>query len=112
VFLTTDAVQVEINPFVESSENRVFSIDAKINVDDNAKFRQKAIFEIAAKESECEDIREQKAHECGLNYVGLDGNIACLVNGAGLAMATLDIIKLYGGEPANFVSIFVLFISF
>lgn len=78
LFIELDAVQIEINPFVESSEDRVFCIDAKINVDENAKFRQKQIFETAEKESECEDVREVKAHECGLNYVGLDGDIACL----------------------------------
>lgn len=78
LFIELDAVQIEINPFVESSEDRVFCIDAKINVDENAKFRQQEIFKTAEQDSEYEDIREVRAHESGLNYVGLDGDIACL----------------------------------
>jgi succinyl-CoA synthetase beta subunit len=78
LFIELDAVQIEINPFVESSENRVFCIDAKINVDENASFRQKELFETAEDGTECEDAKELQAHKTGLNYVGLDGDIACL----------------------------------
>lgn len=103
MFNALDATQIEINPFALSSENEVICIDAKINFDDNAKFRQERIF--AMQDHSETDHREVSAQEANLNYVGMDGNIGCLVNGAGLAMATMDIIKLYKGEPANFLDV-------
>jgi len=101
LFINVDATQVEINPFATTPDGRVVCFDAKINFDDNAAFRQKAIFE--QEDTAEQDPREVEATKLGLNYVGMDGNIGCLVNGAGLAMGTMDIIKLYGGEPANFL---------
>ncbi|KAI1705348.1 ATP-grasp domain-containing protein [Ditylenchus destructor] len=103
LLLKIDATQVEINPFAETSGDKVYCIDAKINFDDSAAFRQKEIF--ALESGEEQDAREVEAHKYHLNYIGLDGDIACLVNGAGLAMATMDIIKLNGGEPANFLDV-------
>lgn len=103
LFLNVDATQVEINPLVETADGQVVSVDAKINFDDNAQFRQKAIF-LMDDHSET-DPQELKALQNNLNYIRLDGNIGCLVNGAGLAMATMDIIKLHGGEPANFLDV-------
>eukprot|EP00211_Chloroparvula_japonica_P006438 CAMPEP_0119152344 /NCGR_PEP_ID=MMETSP1310-20130426/47668_1 /TAXON_ID=464262 /ORGANISM="Genus nov. species nov., Strain RCC2339" /LENGTH=427 /DNA_ID=CAMNT_0007144697 /DNA_START=119 /DNA_END=1402 /DNA_ORIENTATION=+ len=100
LFITSDATQVEINPLVQTSDKKVYCVDAKINFDDNAAFRQKDIFEMHDPSED--DPREVAAGKADLNYIGLDGNIGCLVNGAGLAMATMDIIKHYGGEPANF----------
>lgn len=102
-FLAVDAVQVEINPLAESQKNDVVSIDAKINFDDNAEYRQKEIF--SQQDTAEIDPRELEAAKYNLNYIPLDGNIGCLVNGAGLAMATMDIIKLEGGEPANFLDV-------
>ncbi|XP_022201753.2 succinate--CoA ligase [GDP-forming] subunit beta, mitochondrial [Nilaparvata lugens] len=102
-FLKVDATQLEINPLVETEANTVVSVDAKIQFDDNAAFRQKDIFQLH--ETGEMDPRENEAQKHNLNYVGLDGNIGCLVNGAGLAMATMDIIKLHGGEPANFLDV-------
>ena len=103
VFLKTDAALAEINPLVVTRAGELLAIDAKITFDDNAMFRQKAI---AAMEDESQqnslDVRAKKAN---LNYISLDGNIGCLVNGAGLAMATMDIIKLHGAEPANFLDV-------
>lgn len=81
----------------------VFAVDAKLNFDDNASFRQKDIF--ALRDTAMEDPRDVAAEEAGLNYIGLDGNIGCLVNGAGLAMSTMDIIQLHGGSPANFLDV-------
>jgi len=101
MFLKVDATQVEINPLGVTPDDRIVCFDAKVNFDDNAEFRQKEIF--AQNDTSEEDPREVKAAEFGLNYIGMDGNIGCLVNGAGLAMATMDIIKLNGGEPANFL---------
>eukprot|EP00036_Acanthoecidae_sp_10tr_P021132 CAMPEP_0206317610 /NCGR_PEP_ID=MMETSP0106_2-20121207/16727_1 /ASSEMBLY_ACC=CAM_ASM_000206 /TAXON_ID=81532 /ORGANISM="Acanthoeca-like sp., Strain 10tr" /LENGTH=428 /DNA_ID=CAMNT_0053749213 /DNA_START=11 /DNA_END=1294 /DNA_ORIENTATION=- len=101
LFAKVDAVQVEINPFANTKDGRVVCFDAKIGFDDNASFRQKEIF--AQEDTAESDPREVEAASIGLNYVGMDGNIGCLVNGAGLAMGTMDIIKLYGGEPANFL---------
>jgi len=101
LFISVDATQVEINPFAVTPQGQVVCFDAKIGFDDNASFRQKAIFEQADHTED--DPREVKASALGLNYIGMDGNIGCLVNGAGLAMGTMDIIKLYGGEPANFL---------
>ncbi|XP_059616898.1 succinate--CoA ligase [GDP-forming] subunit beta, mitochondrial [Phlebotomus argentipes] len=103
LFLKVDAVQIEINPLAETSEGEVISVDAKLNFDDNAQFRQKRIFEM---EEETEaDAQEVEAAKYNLNYISMDGNIGCLVNGAGLAMATMDIIKLNGGNPANFLDV-------
>ncbi|XP_063220157.1 succinate--CoA ligase [GDP-forming] subunit beta, mitochondrial isoform X4 [Bacillus rossius redtenbacheri] len=103
LFLNVDAVQLEINPLVETDKGCVIAVDAKISFDDNAWFRQKEIFEMEDK-SEI-DSREVEASRYNLNYIAMSGNIGCLVNGAGLAMATMDIIKLYGGEPANFLDV-------
>lgn len=103
MFVGTDATQVEINPLVENEAGAAMCLDAKLNFDDNAKFRQSDIF--AMRDTTQEDPREVAASEYDINYIGLDGNIACMVNGAGLAMATMDIIKLYGGAPANFLDL-------
>lgn len=103
LFLEKDATLVEINPIAELPDGDVVCIDAKINFDDNAEFRHKEIFEM--RDTSQEDAREVRASAHDLNYIGLDGNIGCLVNGAGLAMATMDIIKLHGGEPANFLDV-------
>eukprot|EP00055_Hartaetosiga_balthica_P003872 m.9218 g.9218 ORF g.9218 m.9218 type:complete len:424 (+) comp3406_c0_seq1:35-1306(+) len=103
LFIGVDATQVEINPFAETPDGRVLCFDAKINFDDNASFRQKDIF--AQRDTNEEDPQEVEADEIGLNFIKMDGNIGCLVNGAGLAMATMDIIKLHGGEPANFLDV-------
>eukprot|EP00696_Hemimastix_kukwesjijk_P010064 gnl/Hemi2/22649_TR7558_c0_g1_i2.p1 gnl/Hemi2/22649_TR7558_c0_g1~~gnl/Hemi2/22649_TR7558_c0_g1_i2.p1 ORF type:complete len:387 (+),score=183.47 gnl/Hemi2/22649_TR7558_c0_g1_i2:159-1319(+) len=102
LFIETDATQVEINPFAFTNQG-VLNVDAKINFDDNAAFRQKEIF--AMRDTSQEDPRDVAAAKYDLNYIGLDGNIGCLVNGAGLAMATMDIIKLEGGNPANFLDV-------
>jgi succinyl-CoA synthetase beta subunit len=103
VFFKTDASLVEINPLVVTKDGKLLAIDAKINFDDNALFRHN---DIVAMEDETQekplDVRAKKAN---LNYIALDGTIGCLVNGAGLAMATMDIIKLYGAEPANFLDV-------
>ncbi|CAH1783137.1 unnamed protein product [Owenia fusiformis] len=103
LFMKVDATQVEINPFGETPDGEVVCFDAKINFDDNAEFRQKDIF--ALNDTSETDWREVKASEHNLNYIGMDGNIGCLVNGAGLAMATMDIVKLSNGEPANFLDV-------
>jgi len=102
-FVELDASIVEINPLVVTQQGDVIALDAKINFDDNALFRHPSI-EALRDEAE-EDAAELEAAKHGLNYVTLDGNIGCMVNGAGLAMATMDIIKLYGGEPANFLDV-------
>merc|ERR1711976_695737 len=102
-FLTVDCLQLEVNPLAETPEGIIYTADAKLGFDDNAQFRQKAIFEM--EDTTESDPREVEAAKHSLNYVQLDGNIGCLVNGAGLAMATMDIIKLYGGEPANFLDV-------
>lgn len=103
LFLSVDATQIEINPLVETNDKQVISVDAKLNFDDNAKFRQKDIFGLEdVTES---DPREVEAARYDLNYIGMTGNIGCLVNGAGLAMGTMDIIKLHGGDPANFLDV-------
>ncbi|KAL1492768.1 hypothetical protein ABEB36_010968 [Hypothenemus hampei] len=103
LFVSVDAVQIEINPLVETDNGKVIAVDAKLNFDDNAKYRQKEIF--ALDDVSESDPREVEAAKYNLNYIGMTGNIGCLVNGAGLAMATMDIIKLYGGEPANFLDV-------
>lgn len=103
VFRQTDASLVEINPLVITKQGELLAIDAKINFDDNALFRHEEIAQMADETQERPlDVR---AHKANLNYIQLDGNIGCLVNGAGLAMATMDIIKLHGGEPANFLDV-------
>ena len=94
---------MEVNPLVVTKSGQVQALDAKFNFDDNALYRHPEI--VALRDTAEEDPREVAASEYGLNYIGLDGNIACLVNGAGLAMATMDIIKYYGGEPANFLDV-------
>ncbi|KAL4956201.1 hypothetical protein BDW69DRAFT_93545 [Aspergillus filifer] len=102
-FMETDATQIEINPLSETSDHQVLAMDAKLGFDDNADFRQKEIF--SWRDTTQEDADEVKAAEHGLNFIKLDGDIGCLVNGAGLAMATMDIIKLNGGNPANFLDV-------
>ena len=102
-FVETDASLIEINPLIIDQQDRVMALDAKMNFDDNALFRHKDI--LAMRDLNEEDPREVEASKFGLNYIGLDGNIACMVNGAGLAMATMDIIKYYGGAPANFLDV-------
>ena len=103
LFIKCDCSMVEINPLVTTPDGRVLALDAKFGFDDNALFRHPDI--VAMRDTEEEDPREVAASEFDLNYIGLDGSIACLVNGAGLAMATMDIIKHYGGEPANFLDV-------
>jgi succinyl-CoA synthetase beta subunit len=103
LMLATDSVQIEINPFVVASDGKVYCVDAKLNFDENAQFRQEKIFNM--RDWSMEDPREVAAAKFNLNYIGLDGNIGCMVNGAGLAMATMDIIKLHGGQPANFLDV-------
>jgi len=99
----TDASMFEINPVLKTSDNKIIAVDAKVNIDDSALFRHK---DIEAMHDPAEDNPiELEAKEAGLNYVDLDGNVGCMVNGAGLAMATMDIIKLSGGEPANFLDV-------
>merc|ERR1711874_129684 len=103
LFLTKDASMVEINPFAEDSTGEFVCLDAKLKFDDNAEFRQKAVFD--QRDWSQEDKREVEAANFNLNYIALDGDIGCMVNGAGLAMATMDIIKLHGGSPANFLDV-------
>ncbi|XP_041114910.1 succinate--CoA ligase [ADP-forming] subunit beta, mitochondrial [Polyodon spathula] len=103
LFLKYDASMLEINPMVEDSSGSVMCMDAKLNFDSNAEYRQKKIF--ALRDWSQEDERDRQAAKSDLNYIGLDGDIGCLVNGAGLAMATMDIIKLHGGTPANFLDV-------
>jgi succinyl-CoA synthetase beta subunit len=102
-FIAFDCSMVEVNPLVLTTKGEVVALDAKFNFDDNALYRRPEI--AALRDVAEEDPREVEASKHGLNYIGLDGNIACLVNGAGLAMATMDIIKFYGGEPANFLDV-------
>lgn len=103
VFMSFDCTQAEINPLVEDLNARVVAVDAKFNFDSNAEYRQPEIF--ALKDETQADPRDVAAAQAGLNYIGLDGNIGCMVNGAGLAMATMDIIKQHGGSPANFLDV-------
>ena len=98
-----DAALAEINPLILTTEGEVLALDAKMNFDSNAFFRQQNI--VALRDTDEEDPREVEASKFDLSYISLDGNIACMVNGAGLAMATMDIIKFYGGEPANFLDV-------
>ena len=102
-FEATDASLAEINPFITTKDGRLFALDAKWNFDDNAMFRHKDLKEL--RDVSEEDPLEVEASKYGLNYIKLDGNIACMVNGAGLAMATMDIIKYAGGSPANFLDV-------
>ncbi|KAK9720483.1 ATP-grasp domain [Popillia japonica] len=103
LFISKDALLIEINPYAEDANEKFFSLDAKVRFDDNAAFRQKEIF--ALRDWSQEDEKEVAAAKFDLNYIALDGNIGCLVNGAGLAMATMDIISLHGGTPANFLDV-------
>ncbi len=99
----TDSSMFEINPVLKTSDDKILAVDAKVNLDDNALFRHKDLAEM--RDLTEEDPLEVEAGKSGLNYVKLDGNVGCMVNGAGLAMATMDIIKLSGGEPANFLDV-------
>ncbi len=103
LFISCDCSMVEVNPLVSTPDGQVLALDAKFGFDDNALFRHPDIE--AMRDLDEEDPREVEASNYDLNYIGLDGNIACLVNGAGLAMATMDIIKHYGGDPANFLDV-------
>jgi succinyl-CoA synthetase beta subunit len=100
-YLATDASLAEINPFILTKDGKVYALDAKMNLDDNAMFRHKDLLEL--RDLNEEDPLEVEASRFGLTYIKLDGNVACLVNGAGLAMATMDIVKFAGGSPANFL---------
>jgi succinyl-CoA synthetase beta subunit len=102
-YIETDASLAEINPFILTKDNKVYALDAKINFDDNALYRHKNLIEL--RDLNEEDPLEVEASKFGLNYIKLDGNVGCMVNGAGLAMATMDIIKYAGGSPANFLDV-------
>jgi succinyl-CoA synthetase beta subunit len=102
-FKASDASLVEINPLVVTAEDQVMALDAKMNFDDNALYRHPDI--LAYRDLSEEEPSEVEASKYNLNYIKLDGNVGCMVNGAGLAMGTMDIIKLYGGEPANFLDV-------
>jgi len=102
-YLAVDALLAEINPFILTKDGRVFALDAKINLDDNALYRHKDLVEL--RDLNEEDPLEVEASKFGLNYIKLDGTVGCMVNGAGLAMATMDIIKYAGGKPANFLDV-------
>jgi succinyl-CoA synthetase beta subunit len=105
-FIENDALMIEINPLATVRENdkqKVLVIDSKVSIDENAKFRQKIISSMI--DTSAMNAIELEAEKFNLNYIRLDGNIGCLVNGAGLAMATMDIIKLHGGNPANFLDV-------
>ncbi|MDJ0748574.1 MAG: ADP-forming succinate--CoA ligase subunit beta [Woeseiaceae bacterium] len=103
LYLESDASLIEVNPLITTKAGDIIALDGKINIDGSALFRQPRIAEL--RDPSQEDEAERKAAEHDLNYVSLDGNIACMVNGAGLAMATMDLIKLHGGEPANFLDV-------
>lgn len=103
LFIATDSTLAEINPLIVNEEDKIWAIDGKMNFDDNALFRQPEI--LGMREPDEDELKEIDAHEKGLSYIKLDGTIGCMVNGAGLAMATMDMIKLYGGAPANFLDI-------
>jgi len=103
LFVTADLSMVEINPLVITGKGDLICLDGKINIDDNAMYRQKEIQEM--RDTSQEDERENRARDWELNYIALDGDIGCMVNGAGLAMATMDVIKLHGGKPANFLDV-------
>ncbi len=103
LFIERDLSLLEVNPLGVTREGELLAVDAKIDVDENALYRQKGVEEL--RDPTQEDAKDHKARQFGLNYIALDGNIACMVNGAGLAMATMDLIKLHGGEPANFLDV-------
>lgn len=103
MFITCDCTQVEVNPLAETPEGEIVVCDAKVNFDDNAEYRQSSIF--SRRDTTQEDAREVEASKYDLNYIGLEGTIGCMVNGAGLAMSTMDIIQLKGGSPANFLDV-------
>jgi succinyl-CoA synthetase beta subunit len=103
LFVECDASLIEINPLIVTKSADIIALDAKISIEENALFRQQRLVEL--RDISQEDAKEHEAAEHDLNYVSLDGNIACMVNGAGLAMATMDLIKLHGGEPANFLDV-------
>ena len=103
LFIDKDLSLIEINPLVITADDRFIALDAKINIDDNGLYRQQALAQL--RDPSQEDAREHQAQQLDLNYVTLSGDIGCMVNGAGLAMATMDIIKLHGGEPANFLDV-------
>src|SRR5690625_6918100 len=102
-FVDNDCSIAEINPLVTTNDGNVLALDAKLNFDDNALYRQKEVGEL--RDFDEEDPKEIEASEHDLSYISLDGDIGCMVNGAGLAMATMDIIKHYGGDPANFLDV-------
>ncbi|TRX48410.1 ADP-forming succinate--CoA ligase subunit beta [Fulvivirga sp. M361] len=102
-YVSTDSAMFEINPVLKTSDNKILAVDAKVDIDDNALYRHKDLEEL--RDLAEEDPAEVEAAQSGLSYVKLDGNVGCMVNGAGLAMATMDIIKLSGGEPANFLDV-------
>ena len=103
IFKEKDATQIEINPLAETKDGAVLCMDAKFGFDENAEFRQKDIF--ALRDISQEEPSEVEAAKAGLNFIKLDGSIGCLVNGAGLAMATMDVLALHGGNPANFLDV-------
>jgi succinyl-CoA synthetase beta subunit len=103
LFIHCDASLVEINPLIVTGDGKLLALDGKINLDDNALYRHSMLADL--RDPTQEDEREHIAHELGLNYVALDGDIGCMVNGAGLAMATMDVVKLHGGDPANFLDV-------
>ncbi|CEN55652.1 ADP-forming succinate--CoA ligase subunit beta [Candidatus Methylopumilus turicensis] len=103
LFKENDLALLEINPLVVTTDGKLFALDCKMSVDDNALYRQKSLAE--QRDWSQDDAKEAEAHHAGLNYIALNGNIGCMVNGAGLAMATMDLIKLHGGAPANFLDV-------
>lgn len=103
LFKENDLAMLEINPLIVTTEGKLFALDCKMSVDDNALYRQKSLAE--QRDWSQDDAKEAVAHHAGLNYIALNGNIGCMVNGAGLAMATMDLIKLHGGMPANFLDV-------
>jgi succinyl-CoA synthetase beta subunit len=103
IFIEKDASLIEINPLIKDSNDKIIALDAKIDFDDNALYRQEEI--LSLRDSSQEDERELEASLSQLNYISLDGNIGCMVNGAGLAMATMDLIQHFGGSPANFLDV-------
>merc|ERR1712087_381846 len=103
VFIKKDCTTLEINPLAQLADGRVLVCDSKVNFDDNAEFRQKAIHE--QRDESQENAIEVEAKKFDLNYIKLDGSVACMVNGAGLAMSTMDLLSLFGGQPANFLDV-------
>ena len=107
MFIKLDATQIEVNPWAITPDKDLYCVDAKINIDDNALFRHEDIVKMHKEHASSSDTdpNEERAVAAGLNYIALNGNIGCMVNGAGLAMATMDIIQLKGGKPANFLDV-------